>query len=64
MAAITVLLFFLAGQKVEQQRADFSFAQRARHELISRTVPAASTAMGEKHNAGGISRHHQFATQP
>src|SRR6266480_2589851 len=49
LAAIKIDLFLLWREQIEQKRSQSGFVERARNELIPRTMPAAATAVNKKY---------------
>src|SRR5439155_773872 len=48
LARVEIDRFFFRREQIKQQSRESGFVERARHKLISRTVPAAPAAMCEK----------------
>ena len=58
-----VRLFFLSGEKIEEQGTQSRLAQGAGHLLIARAEPAAAAPMREKHHGFGLQRNDQFTVE-
>ena len=63
MPGVAFLLLFVFRQEIKEQRPEAALPQGARDILVARAMPAAATAVGEKHDPWCARRDNEFPAQ-